>query len=293
MFNSKFFAGIVLVGGLIITGCQSGTPNQVKPSTPATPVASVSPSPSASPSTESKSDADKHYESKKLMSATIVSKAMGPTADGPRFIDTTVSEGAVIDDGKQAVLWLPKGATTAKKVETDANVKISTKAQAIADTLTLSSVKGENFVKPFENGSTVGKLAVISGQQYKDLSNWYATGKLYNIMKGDKKIGEIKVNSITNIFTGSKTLEIVSSLLEDVRIEIGTTPVYLSKTSTEAPTKTTKLEKVATIDPMLSFGDDKSLKLENNGQLVSTVTITDVNLDQVLSSIEKMGKEVK
>jgi len=295
MFNVKFLVGsIITTLWLTASGCSTPVGAGFPSPTP-TISSSQAPSPSPSPSVPAniKSEADKHYESKKLITATIVSKAMGPTAEGPRFTETTVSEGAVIDDGKQAIVWLPKGATTAKKVETDQNVKLSDKAMPIADALTLATVTGSNLVRGFENGSTVGKLAVISGQQYKDLSSWYATGKLYNIMKGELKIGEIKVNSITNIFTGSKALEIVYSLLEDVRIEVGITPVYLSKTSKEAPTKTTKLEKVAKVDPVLGFGDDKSLQLENGGKFFTTVEVLDVNWDQVLISIEQMGKEVK
>lgn len=294
MFNSKFFVGSIVVSfGLALAGCQSPATSP-KPSASATPVASASPSPTASPTaTVLSTEAATYLKKVEDAAKSIIAKAVGgATEEGPRFVDTTSStEGAYIElDGKLLIV-LPEKAVTAKKTDANADAKVSDKAKAMADTLTTAAIKGDTVVKTYASGNASGRVGVLTNQVLADTKNWHTVSTLYDIVKDSKKIGEMKVHTFTNLFSGEKALEIEYSALEDVRIELGSTPVYLSKTSKEAPTAKRKLEKVATVNPAITFGDQTAYSFGVNGQTLAKVVIPDQNWDSILNSIEKIGKE--
>ena len=163
----------------------------------------------------------------------------------------------------------------------------------MSDILATAAVKGETVVKKYTSGNASGRVGVITGQTLQDTKNWHTVSPMYDLVKDGKKIGEVKVHTFTNLYSGEKSLELEYSLLEDARIDVGSTPVYVSKTSKEVPTQKRKLEKVAASNPVLSFGDQTAYMFGMNDQTFKTVVVPDQNWDSILSSIEKIGKEVK
>ena len=293
MFNSKFFVVGSFVIATMLFGCQSGPNTMVTPAPSAS--VSASPSPSASPTTAITTEAAQYLKKVEDASRTVIAKAVGSSIEeGPRFVDSSIStEGAYVElDGKLLIV-LPEKATVAKKTDTSTDIKISDKAKAMSDILATAAVKGETVVKKYTSGNASGRVGVITGQTLQDTKNWHTVSPMYDLVKDGKKIGEVKVHTFTNLYSGEKSLELEYSLLEDARIDVGSTPVYVSKTSKEVPTQKRKLEKVAASNPVLSFGDQTAYMFGMNDQTFKTVVVPDQNWDSILSSIEKIGKEVK